>query len=87
MRKDLTKEELWNLRKEIVLNSLYYKDYKNSFNIDEHTCCDFFDGYYEFITILAAEKHCERVLNYELISDFDDPDILYTYYCEVISCM
>ena len=29
-------EYLWELRQEIVLGSLYYADYRNSFGIDEH---------------------------------------------------
>lgn len=43
--KDLTDEELVALRKEIRLGSLFYRDYNNSFGIDEHEVCDFFDGF------------------------------------------
>jgi len=43
----IAKEDLWKLRQEIVLNSLYYSDYRNSFGITTHSCCDFFDGYIE----------------------------------------
>ena len=45
--KDLTDEELIALRKEIRLGSLFYRDYDNSFGIDEHEVCDFFDGFLE----------------------------------------
>ena len=41
----MTRETLWNLRMEICLYSLYYTDFRNSFGIDEHAVCDFFDGY------------------------------------------
>ena len=41
----MTCETLWNLRMEISLCSMYYADFRNSFGIDEHAVCDFFDGY------------------------------------------
>ena len=76
MRNDLTKEELWALRQEIVLGSLFYRDYKNSFGINEHACCDFFDGYLE---------HIEMITNKELkdieLCEFDNESNLYDYYC------
>ena len=45
----MTKDELWALRQEIKLGSLFYADYRNSFDIDEHPVCDFFDGYLEYL--------------------------------------
>ncbi len=43
--KMLTKDELKKLRSEIRLNSLYTKDYENSFGIDPKDVQMFFDGY------------------------------------------
>ena len=40
----LNKDQLWNLRRQIVLGSLYYSDYVNSYGIDCHPVCDFFDA-------------------------------------------
>lgn len=45
----MTKDELWALRQEIKLGSLFYADYRNSFGIDTHPVCDFFDGYLEYL--------------------------------------
>ena len=44
---NLTKEQLWKLRKEIVLGSLYIDDYKNSFGINPENVCDFFNSFIE----------------------------------------
>ena len=52
----LNKHELWALRQEIVLNSLYAADYRNSKGYDEHKVCDFFDGYVSFLEELAEES-------------------------------
>ena len=62
----MTRETLLNLRMEICLCSLYYTDFRNSFGIDEHTVCDFFDGYADYLEELmngirdhgAHTEHC-----------------------------
>ena len=55
MKDEMTDKQLWELRQEIVLNSLYYSDYRNSFGFDTHSVCDFFDGYMEYLGELAEE--------------------------------
>lgn len=45
----LSKEQLWKLRRQIVLGSLYYSDYVNTFGIDPHLVCDFFDSFLSFV--------------------------------------
>ena len=54
--KDLTKEQLWELRQEITLNSIFIRDYENSFDIDVEECYTFFDGYVEYLGELATEN-------------------------------
>lgn len=44
----MTKQELQQLRNEIVLNSLYTDDYTNSFDIPARQVQDFFDGWIEY---------------------------------------
>lgn len=56
MKRELTFEDVVGLRKEIVLNSLYYSDYENSYGVDCHAVCDFFDGYVEYMAELAEEE-------------------------------
>ncbi len=52
---NFTKEDLQSLRNEIVLNSLFVSDYKNSFGISAKSVCDFFDSYMDFIDEMAKE--------------------------------
>lgn len=52
---ELSTEELWALRKEIVLNSLFVSDYTNSFGISPKSACDLFDGYVSFLWDLAED--------------------------------
>lgn len=54
--KDLTKEQLWQLRQEIVLNSLFISDYENSLGIDAKECNTFFEGYVEYLWELATSE-------------------------------
>lgn len=56
---DFTPEDLAQLRKEVVLNSLYYTDYRNSFGIDCHSVSLFFDSYLSFISEMAEEDGFE----------------------------
>lgn len=43
----LKQEFLWPLRQEIILGSLYFADYRNSFGIDERKVCDFFTSFWD----------------------------------------
>ena len=47
---DLTNDELWELRQQICLNSIYFSDYYNKFKICSHECCNFFEMYVEFLS-------------------------------------
>ena len=85
---NFTREDLQKLRKEIVLNSLFLVDYRNSFGISRESVAAFFDGYYDFIWELAYEKAEEEgkgtshlTHNY-VIENFDNTDTLEEwYYC------
>ena len=46
---DLGPRQLWNLRKDIVLNSLFLTDYENRYRVDPQEAYDFFDGWLEFL--------------------------------------
>ena len=52
---DFTRDDLAKFRKEIVLNSLYTSDYRNSFGISEESASLFFDSYLDDISDRAAE--------------------------------
>ena len=50
---DLNIDELWSLRKQVTLGSIYNADYNNDFNFDEHCVAYFFDGYLEYLEELS----------------------------------
>ena len=52
---DLSIEELWQLREEIVLYSIYYADYDNSFDFYPYDICYFFEGYTDYLDELQSE--------------------------------
>ena len=52
---DFTREDLARLRSEVVLNSLYESDYRNSFGISQQSASLFFDSYLEDISERASE--------------------------------
>lgn len=52
---DFTVEDLKQLRQEIVLDSIYIGDYKNSFGISPYYVYLFFDSYLDFIEGLGNE--------------------------------
>ena len=78
----MTQEELWRLRRQIVLNSLYYSDYINSFGIDRHLVCDFFDGYLDFL----EDEMRENIPDYDgkhffdHLKSYDNSDNLWAWY-------
>ena len=85
MKKELTKENLWKLRKEIMLNSLYLSDYENSFGIDEEDLCYFFEGYLEDLEYLM-EENIENYFDemfFDYLGEYDTEDNLYSYYLDI----
>lgn len=76
----LTKTQLKQLRNEIVLNSLFLKDYENSFYIYGKTCCDFFDSYVNYLYELATENNDNKLDIMNIIDKYDNIENLYNYY-------
>lgn len=76
---NLTKEQLWKLRQEIVLGSLYTHDYDNSFGIDPSAVCNFFDSFIE-----DAQMDDYGRPNNRKTEEYDNAKDLYNYYrsCE-----
>lgn len=69
---ELTLEEVKQLRKEIVLNSLFISDYANSFGINPSMLCDIMNGYCEEIETKIEE-------NGGKFKDFDNGETLFEY--------
>ena len=78
-----TEEKLWELRKEIVINSLYYDDYENSFGIPKRICCDFFDGFLEYCWIIEAETENGLTDWKDIYNKYDNAEALWNYFCGV----
>lgn len=81
--------ELWKLRKQIVLNSMYYSDYYNDYRICTHTGINFFDWYLEFLCetenwkYLKLNENCQIPTDNnnitEIIKCFDNKDNLFWF--------
>ena len=84
-----TKNKLWKLRQEIVLGSLFTRDYDNSFGVNERDCQDFFDGYLEW---LEERMNKDGTLDddfwdgtsddsfWDALDEYDNPENLYRWY-------
>lgn len=76
----LTKDQLWSLRREIVLNSIYINDYRNSFGIDERVCCDYFEGYIDYLSeFMREDPDYGRIEFSSLLDRYDTPENLYAW--------
>ena len=80
---EMSKRNLWALRTEITLGSLYTSDYENSFQILPRMVQDFFDGYIEYLWELAEENNKKADIDFEdLVEIYDNADNLESwYYC------
>lgn len=78
----MNKSQLWNLRKEIVLNSLYLDDYDNSFGLDKCNLSVFFDGYLDYLEdeMKYNIKNYDDNMFFEYLKDYDNKDNLYDWY-------
>lgn len=82
---NLTKNKLWALRQEIILNSYYVAGYQNSFGYTAQSVYEFFDGYMEYLEALATEQYGNSC-SLEQIFTFDDSENLYDWYECFESC-
>lgn len=75
--KDLTNKEIYALRKEICLNSLFIKDYANSFGISPEEVCDFFTGYVDY---LYEINELDTDDFFEIVDMYDNYNNLVNYF-------
>lgn len=73
---ELTSAELWNLRMEIVLDSIYFADYVNSFGFNSHDVSYFFGGYIDYLCELRDESGDDTISYLE----FDTEENLYAWF-------
>ena len=75
-------EKLWELRKEICLGSLFYKDYKNSFGIPADICANFFDGFLDDCFYIEVEEGRGDNATIESIYElYGNAQALWDYFC------
>ena len=75
----MNKNALWQLRCEIMVNSLCVSDYQNSFDFTPESVCDFFDGYVEYLEELATERYGNGC-SLDQIFEFDNAENLCDWY-------
>ena len=79
---EMSKRNLWALRTEISLGSLYTSDYENTFRILPIIVQNFFDGYIEYLWEVAEENNKKDMDFEDLVEIYDNADNLEGwYYC------
>ena len=73
---ELNFQEVVDLRQEIVLDSLFLRDYENTLGVDHREVIGFFDGYIEYLDELCKEQG-DPDLNW---TDFDCTENLWSWY-------
>ena len=78
---NMTKDELWQLRNEIKLGSLYTRDYENEFGIDPSYVQSTFDGFLEYVEDEMRNDIPDYDDNdfWELLDNYDTPELLDEY--------
>lgn len=68
----LTLEQLNQLRREIVLDSVFVSDYDNTLGLDANEVCNFFGGYCEYLWEIAEEREIKNLSFFEIVKLFDN---------------
>lgn len=76
----LTNEVILDLRKQIVLNSIYLRDYENDYNFDPKEVITFFDGYLDYIGEIMEEDGISDEEFWERLPDYDNEKYLLGWY-------
>lgn len=76
----LKDEIIIDLRKQIYLNSLFFSDYENSYGIDSHQVCNFFDGFIDYISELMDEDGMSDEDFFNNLDKYDTTDNLLEWY-------
>lgn len=73
--------DLWKLRNEIVLGSMFVRHYENSFGFTAESVCNFFDGFCEFVVEKAREEKENPTLE-DIFDEYDNEEtLLEWWYC------
>ena len=82
MMYEWNEKTLWGLRCEVTLNSIFLSDYRNTYGVARDACCNFFDGYNEYLEDLMEYDGIPDKWYPEAMKSYDSPDnLLCWYYC------
>ena len=76
MKRQLTDDELWELREQITLCSLFTKDFENDFGIDAHKVQDYFDAFADTIHEAMEEDGLDDSEYFNNLSEYDTKEFL-----------
>lgn len=76
----LTDAALIDLRKQIVLNSIFNKDYENTYGLDEREVLNFFDGYVDYLSELMTEDGHTDEEFFDILKEYDTDENLISWY-------
>lgn len=87
MKKPITEKQLIELRKQIILGSLFIKDYKNTFGIDENIVCSFFDGYLDFLDeVIHEQEENQDISFWDAVKEYDNSENLTEWFYCFVDC-
>lgn len=76
----MNKTTLWQLRTEIVLNSVFMSDYQNSFGFTTQSVLEFFDGYMSYLEELMTEDGVSDSDVFNVLDKYDTIDNLWAWW-------
>lgn len=76
----LTDAALIDLRKQIVLHSIRYRDYENTYGLDSHEVLEFFDGYVDYLGELMSEDGHTDEEFFDILKEYDTDENLISWY-------
>jgi len=80
MKREFSEKDLWDLRNQITLNSLFTSDYENRLGLDPNAVQDFFDGYLDELEYIADQEGDKDLDLDEILDRYDNPENLKNWY-------
>jgi len=81
---DLGPRQLWKLRNDIIINSVYLHHYENRYGVDPQEVCDFFKGWLEYLEEEMREDYPEyhSGIFWAIFPKYDTPkNLLNWWFC------
>lgn len=75
---DFSRDDLWALRKQVTVNSIYVSDYQNNLGISAKSASIFFDGWLDFCQELMEEDGKDKPGDnfFDYFDEYDNADTL-----------